>query len=125
MFEIIELLLTILFEGLLPTLLEGFVEFGLEEVFEMKHRYSWVATIGYFMIGFLVGGLTIFFFPSAFVHRPFIPGASLLLSPLVGGITMAGFDSLVHKHESRPYIKFIHGAAFSFPIALVRFALAQ
>jgi hypothetical protein len=109
----------------LPALLEGLVEFGLPEVFEENNRYSWPATFGYLTLGLGIGALSIWLFPKAFVKRPFFPGVSPLLSPFTGGLTMAYLDKLIHKHEARPYIKFIHGIAFTFPIAILRFVFAQ
>ena len=125
MFELIEILLSLLFEGILPVIFEGFAEIGFESLFDKRERHTLIATIGYLGLGLLVGALSVWFFPVALVKQPLIPGASLVLSPLAGGITMALFDRLFRKHESNGWTKLLHGVAFTLPIALLRFTMTK
>ncbi len=125
MFELIEILLSLFFEGILPVLFEGFAEIGLESLSHKPERHTLIATMGYLGLGLLVGALSVWLFPMALVKQPLIPGASLVLSPLTGGITMALFDRLIRQRESNGWMKFLHGVAFTLPIAILRFTMTK
>jgi hypothetical protein len=81
-----------------------------------------VVAPGLFLLGAVVGGLSLFLWPTAFWKPGPIPGLSLILGPLGTGATMHvwGKSRRAGGHVTTNLATFAGGAAFAFGSALVR-----
>lgn len=77
------------------------------------------------MFGGIAGGLTRWVFPSRVLVASVLPGASLVLSPILNGVFMHYFGAWRARHlRGQSFIAtFWGGALFAFGFAVVRFAL--
>ena len=107
-------------------LLEGLLELGLEgyqEARGRRNRGPVVATVGYLLLGALIGALWIWLAPGRILVGRSIPGASLLLGPLLGGLAMEwwGRHRRAGGHATTNLATWYGGAALALGIAVVRF----
>jgi len=118
-----ELFLEVLLEVAGEALLD-LAQRALTEVFRPIHLASPVlATVGYALLGALAGGWSLFLFPHPLVHPSRLHGISLLVSPLITGVIMALFGSMLSRHD-RKVVRiesFHYGFAFAFGMALIRY----
>jgi hypothetical protein len=121
-------------EILLQIFLEFFLEVGAEFILELGiHILSaapWarqtvsavLAGLMYFALGVLVGGISIPFFPHSFVRSSGLHGISLIITPILCGLTMSAIGWLrARQGVSRIRLdSFAYGFIFAFGMALVR-----
>ena len=126
-------------ESLLQILLEFFLEVVAESIFELGiHTLSaapWArkainaayAVLMYFALGVLVGGISIVIFPHSFIRSARLHGASLIITPMLCGLTMSGIGWLrARQGSSRIRLdSFAYGFIFAFGMALLRFLFTK
>ena len=127
-------LLELLFEGL-AVIFEGALELSGDLLLELicrslgqtvtpgEQRSPILAGIGYGLLGLIAGGLSLLIFPESFARSEKYHGASLLVSPVLAGLGMAGLGWLL-KRQGKRLIRldsFLYGYIFALPIAIVRF----
>ena len=123
----------LLLELFLELVLEGFAEIAIEaglaaaqESLGRHNRNPVLATIGYFVFGLALGGLSLLLLPAGFfASSP--TGVSLLVGPFVMGVVMQIWGGLrrAYGHRTTNLATFYGGAAFAFGMALVRFLAAR
>ena len=127
-------LLDLLFE-VLAVLFEGVLELSGDLFFELifrslgqtvtpgEKRNPILAGIGYALLGLIAGGLSLLIFPASFARSEQFHGISLLLSPVLAGLGMAGLGWLLKRTGKRVLRldSFLYGFIFALPMAIVRF----
>ena len=96
----------------------------LGEPFRSRERRNAVAAgIGYFLIGLILGGVSLLIFPRSFVRSETFHGINLLITPLVSGLVMGAFGRW-RERQGKTILRldsFVYGFVFAFAMALVRF----
>jgi hypothetical protein len=124
---IVELVFTALWEIFLQIVGEILIEFGFGSIGDAFRRRSRahpiVAGLGVVLLGGLAGVLTSLIWPTRLFRPGPLPGASLLVSPLITGLVMDRYGQWRADHGgARSYVAtFWGGALFAFSMALVRF----
>jgi len=124
-------LFEILLEFLLPLIAEIFAELALHKI----ERVPWmqgtarviVTAIMYFGVGLVAGFFSLLIFPNAFARSSIVPGISLLITPVLGGVVMsymAWFRVRTWDRSIR-LETFVYGFAFAFAMTLLRLLLAE
>ena len=109
------------FDGVLELLFEGFrTSRG-----KRTRPHPALAGLGTLLLGGLVGGLTTWALPNRLFGAPLLPGASLVLSPLVNGALMHAIGAWrVRNAQEQPFMAtFWGGALFAFGFATMRLLL--
>src|SRR4026208_884516 len=126
-----ELLFEILVELVLPLVTEVFAELALHGLTRMVRR-SAVARIVltalmYFGVGLVAGFFSLLIWPTAFARSSTLPGISLVITPLLGGILMSYIAWLrVRTWDWTIRLEtFAYGFLFAFAMALLRLLFAQ
>ena len=126
-----ELLLEILLELVLPLIAEIFAELALHKVtrfVQVQPAARVVVTaLMYFGVGLVAGFFSLLIFPKAFVRSSTLPGISLLITPVLGGLVMSYIAWLrVRTWDWTIRLEtFAYGFVFAFAMALLRLLLAQ
>jgi hypothetical protein len=122
-------------EAVFQLILEGLLEIGGELLFELglrglgettapsEDKNPVLAGVGYALLGFIAGGLSLLIFPNNFVRSERYHGASLLVSPVLAGLGMAGLGWALRR-QGKTVLRldsFLYGYIFALPIAIVRF----
>lgn len=122
-------------ETVFELFLEALIEIGGEFFFELglrslsepfvprRERSPILAGVGYALLGLIAGGLSLLIFPNHFVRSEHLHGISLLVSPVLAGLGMAGFGWLLKRTGKRRLRldSFVYGFIFAFPMAIVRY----
>ncbi len=125
--ELLVALLGGLFEALLEVLFSLLADLGLHSVKETtvtrEDRNPILAGIGYVLLGSIAGGVSLLILPESFARSENFHGISLLISPVLAGLAMAGFGWLLERSGKRRLRldSFVYGFIFAMPMALVRF----
>ena len=124
---IAELLLQVILEFLIPLLGEFSIELGVRSLGEpfvrREARNPVIAGIGYCLLGLILGGVSLLFFPRSFVRSETVHGINLLITPVLSGLAMSAVGRL-RKQQGKALLRldsFIYGFLFAFMMALVRF----
>jgi hypothetical protein len=122
-------------ETVFELILEALIQIGGEFFFEQGFRSisetistrqessTIQAGICNALIGLIAGGLSLLIFPNSFVRSERLHGISLLVSPVLAGLGMAGFGWLL-EHTGKRRLRldsFVYGFIFAFPMAIVRY----
>jgi hypothetical protein len=124
---ILELVLTTLWEIVLQISGESLVELGFHSVGEPFRRRSrahpGLAAVGLVLLGAAAGALTSLIWPARIFQPGPVPGASLVLSPLITGVVMHRYGEWREdRGRTRSSVAtFWGGALFAFSMASVRF----
>jgi hypothetical protein len=121
---VIEILLEFLLSGVLDVLLELLYQgFGTSR--NARDRHPVLGGLGVLVIGGVAGGLTTLAIPNRLFGSPILPGASLLISPMLNGLLMHRYGMWRTRRQlGHSFIAtFWGGALFSFGFAAVRFAM--
>jgi hypothetical protein len=112
----------ILFQALLEILCE-FVFAAFKAAFDRPTHAPALAAFGLFLVGSLVGGLSLLIWPDRFLPTSPIPGISLLIAPLAVGLIMHAWGRFRRSRGrvTTNLASVAGGAAFAFGTALVRF----
>jgi len=122
-----ELLLGFIIEVVIPIVGELAFEILLHSMgqpFVSRERRNPVfAGIGYFLIGLILGGISLLVFPRSFVRSERFHGINLLITPLVAGLVMGAVGRWRARHGDTllRLDSFVYGFLFAFAMALVRF----
>ena len=120
-------MLTAIWEIFLQIVAEMLIEFGFgsigESLRQRSRAHPVVAAVGVALLGGLAGVLTSVIWPTRMFRPGPVPGASLLVSPLITGLVMDRYGQWRDgKGIGRSYVAtFWGGALFAFSMALVRF----
>ncbi len=135
--ELLEFLVELGLDGLLPLLAEVLVE-SVTTVPEMycmvradrpiqrEDRGPLIAGAGFLVMGAAIGLNTLWLFPTRFTSPAHVfPGLSLLLAPLAAGLAMRWFGIRQRDRGYRPsrLATFWGGAVLAFAAALARFVM--
>lgn len=126
-----EFVIQIIFEFFLEFIVQVIGEVFLEVAFQKLSGARWarkalsatLAVILYFGLGFITGWFSTLIFPHSFIRSSRLHGISLIITPLLAGLTMSGIGWLRERH-GKPVIRldtFAYGFTFAFGVALVRF----
>ena len=124
---IAELLLGFIVEVIIPVVGELAFELllhSLGQPFVSRERRNPVfAGIGYFLLGLILGGLSVLVFPRSFIRSERFHGINLLITPLVAGFVMGAVGRWRARHGETllRLDSFVYGFLFAFAMALVRF----
>ncbi len=124
----LEAILELLGEFILQAVLEGLLEMGFHSVAEPFRipPKPWLAALGYFTFGAVLGALSLWMLPAHLTPPPWRI-ANLIATPLAVGALMA----ILGRWRARrgdPLFRidrFFYGYLFAFSFALVRFAFAK
>ena len=125
-----------MFEFIIQIVLDALLEIlgaALVEILVSTGRIPWVNQAAtkfvtgliLFAVGAFIGLLSLAIFPHAIVHSESLPGVSLVITPLLTGVTMVGIGWVLQWRE-KPVIRLGHfaiGYVVAFGMALVRFYL--
>lgn len=123
----LEFLIEVVGEFLLQAVGELLLELGLNALAEPFQREPkpWLAVLGYGLLGALLGGVSLWFFPQHMVPHGWRP-LNLVLTPvMVGGLMM--LMGRWRARRGQPGLRldrFGCGFVFAFTLALVRFIFA-
>jgi predicted PurR-regulated permease PerM len=127
--------LEIIFEIVFGFFAEIFIQVLAEALFELgfyslaetlnrkRRRNPFLASIGYLIWGGIIGGVTIFVFPTLMIKNPTLRLLNLIISPIIAGLAMSALGSWRKKRgqDTLRIDSFIYGALFAFGLAIVRF----
>ena len=122
-----ELFFEVLGEVLLQLAVSLLTEAGLHAVRNPDQapavRSPWLLATGYGLLGALAGGVSLLLFPNSFMHTRATRIASLLLTPVAGGLAVALLGAW-RRRKGQATIeldRFGYGYLFALAMALVRF----
>ncbi len=130
-FELLWIILSPLLEGIFDYIVAeglGLIWRALGEIFKTSEiKNPVVAFIGYWLLGTVIGALSLFVFRRPLVHPSRIHGISLLVSPLITGCLMSLTRSFLRKQKKTviQLESFGYGFAFAFGMALIRFLFTK
>lgn len=122
-----EIIFQLFFEFLLPVIGEMLFEVAFHSVsapaWARKALNTVVALIVYLGLGILTGFLSLLIFPHSFVRSSRLHGISLIITPLLAGLTMWGVGR-IRRWRGEAVMRldtFGYGFIFAFGVALMRF----
>jgi hypothetical protein len=124
---IVELVLATLWEIVLQLVAEIVVSFGFasagESLRQRRQAHPVFAGIGVALMGCVAGVIASLIWPARILEPGPVPGASLVLSPLITGVVMDRYGRWTERRGGHaPYIAtFTGGALFAFSMAFVRY----
>lgn len=128
---VIELLFGVIGEILLQVFAELLVELGFHglanTVKARKERNAYLAFIGYCILGFLTGLLSLAIFPDLFITHNDYALLNLVITPVVAGIAMSMTGKWRSK-KGKDLIRldtFLYGFAFALCMALTRYGFGD
>jgi|SoiMethySBSTD1v2_1073268.scaffolds.fasta_scaffold473575_1 hypothetical protein len=124
---ILQIILEFFLEFVVQIVGEVFLEIGFQKLsaapWARKALNATLAVLMYFGLGLIIGGFSILIFPHSFIRSSRLHGISLIITPLLAGLTMSGIGWWRERH-GKPVIRldtFAYGFIFAFGVALVRF----
>ncbi len=127
---IFEIILGVLGEILLQGVSQVLFELGFYSLVDTlqrkKKRNPFITSIGYFLWGGILGGLSLFVFPDSLITAPEYRVINLAVVPLAAGYAMAKIG-VWRRKKGQDLLRldtFAYGALFAFSTAVVRFIWA-
>jgi hypothetical protein len=124
-----EFLFEIVGELLLQMVFEVMAEFGLQSLSApfRKRPNPWLAALGYTILGAIVGGVSLWLFPSHLVATKALRLANVIITPLLVGLGMSAVGAWrAHRGQTVLRIdRFAYGYLFALMVALIRFYFAK
>ncbi|MEN3326689.1 MAG: hypothetical protein V7638_1496 [Acidobacteriota bacterium] len=127
--------MSILLEILLELVVPLFAEFLAELALHKLRRIPWMRKTGrvvltailYLAAGLVAGFISILIFPKAFARSSTLPGISLVVTPILGGVFMSYIAWLrVRTWDWTIRLEtFAYGFLFAFAMTLLRFYFTQ
>ena len=130
-FELFGWLLEPILEAIFTYIIGGLVDLlfrAIQEVFSsLEIQSPGLAALGYVLLGVVSGWLSLLLFPHRIVHPSRIPGASLVVSPVIVGLLMSLTGSVLRRRNKKVtrIESFAYGFAFALGMALIRFWFAK
>ena len=123
---LLELCLELFFELFAQILIEAGMATA-QEALGRHNRNPLLATIGYFLLGGILGALSLWLLPARIFGGAPASGISLIVGPLVMGIVMQLWGGLrrAQGHRTTNLATFYGGAAFALGVAVVRMLWAH
>ena len=123
----LEFLFEIAGEFILQIVLEALVELGFHTIAEpfRKTPNPWLATLGYVLLGSVLGGLSLLVFPLHLVGGG-LRVVNLLITPIAAGLLMC-LMGVWRARRDQPVLRidrFAYGYVFALSLALIRFWFA-
>jgi hypothetical protein len=125
------ILLEILLELVVPLFAEFLAELALHEL----RRLPWMQKTGrvvltaiiYFGVGLIAGVISLLIFPKAFARSSTLPGISLVITPILGGLLMSYIAWLrVRTWDWTIRLEtFAYGFLFAFAMTWLRFLFTE
>lgn len=120
-------MLEIIGELLIQLIGEALVQLGLHSLAEPLNRppNPWLAALGYFLFGAMLGGGSLWLFPGNLVPEPWRV-ANLIVTPLVVGAMIATMGAW-RARRGLPVLRidrFAYGYLFALALAIVRYYFA-
>jgi len=128
---LLELLLELLGEFLIELALAAVLDLVLRAIARVFETFRFanpvLASVAYFLMGALAGGLSLLIFPHPLVHPSRLHGINLLLSPVATGLAMSLLGSMLGRYGRKVtgIESFRYGFALAFGIAVIRFIFAS
>ncbi len=101
---------------------------GLVEAFNRrKQRNPFLAAIGYFIWGAIIGGISLLVFEHSLIQRKALRIMNLLIAPVLAGITMSVVGAF-RKKRGQDLLRidsFFYGFLFALGMAVVRYYFAN
>lgn len=123
----LEIIIEFLGEFLLQAIGEAIIELGLHSLAEPFRQppEPWIAALGYTIFGAFFGGLSLLFFPSNLVSRPFRI-LNLIVTPIAVGsiMTLMGAWRTRRGQSVLRIDHFAYGYVFALSFAVVRYLFA-
>ena len=123
----LEAIVEIIFEFLLQLIFEVAAELGLHTARDLARGGGemplWIALIGYPFLGAALGFISLFIYPYRLVPHAPVPGVSLVVAPVLAGLSMWGIGWL-RRRKQGPVIRlnrFSYGFIFALAMSIVRF----
>jgi len=126
-----EILIEVLLEFVLPLFAELLAELALHEVgrrpWAQKTSRVILTAIMYFGAGLVAGFFSLLIFPKAFARSSTLPGISLVITPILGGLLMSYIAWLrVRTWDWTIRLEtFAYGFLFAFAMTLLRLLFTQ
>jgi hypothetical protein len=124
-----EFLFEIIGELLLQLVFELLAELGLQCLAAPFQRQSnpWLAALGYTILGAIIGGISLWLFPSHLVAAKPLRLANLAITPMLVGLGMSAIGAWrAHRAQGALRIdRFACGYVFALRLALIRFYFAK
>ena len=124
---IAEFLVQFVLEFLLQIFGELLIELGLRSLGEpfvhREQRNPILAAVGYCVLGFIMGGLSLLIFPKSFVRSERFHGINLIITPVLAGLVM-GLIGRLRELKGKTVIRldsFLYGFLFALAMASIRF----
>lgn len=116
-----EIVFELLAELVLEIVAEILVELGIHSAEHQRKPRPWLTLTGYGIMGALIGGISLLFFPEHFIRSESLQIVNLVLTPILAG----GMICLLDRHRGRHisssrHFRFLCGFIFAFSMALVR-----
>ncbi len=116
----------LILELVLQVVVESLVELGFHSLGETmrRPRNPWLAALGFVLMGFLIGGLSLLVFPENFVPEEWRL-LNLAVTPILAGFLMSLIGAWrTRRGDNRMRIdRFGYGFLFAFAFGLIRFLL--
>ena len=125
----LEFLFEIIGEFVLQAVAELLVEFGLQSLKEPFRRppNPWLAALGYFLFGAILGGLSLLVFPRHLVAMKGLRVANLIVTPVAVGLLMSALGKW-RARRGQAVLRidqFAYGYLFALGLAAVRFCFTK
>ncbi len=125
----LEFLFEIVCEILLQAFLEALGELGLHSLAApfQKPPNPWLAAIGYAIFGAVAGAISLWLFPTSFVHGETMRMINLVVTPIVVGLLMCVIGAWRARRGQvvLRIDRFTYGYLFALSLALIRFQFAK
>jgi hypothetical protein len=125
-----EIIFEIVFELLLQVVFEAIASSGVHLFSGTKPAKPvnpFLAGVGYFLLGAMAGGLSLWIFPGLFIAAGWMRTANLVVTPVLAGAAMAAIGRWRSKHDKEilRIDRFAYGYLFALAMALVRFGFGS
>lgn len=124
-----EFLVELFLEFGIQIIVECLIELGLHSMAEPLRRPAnpWLASIGYSIFGAILGGVSVWLFPTHMVSSAVWRWGNLLVTPLAVGLSMAWLGGWRARRGQvvLRIDRFSYGYLFALSLALVRFQWAH
>ena len=124
---IFELLAQLLFE----IVLQGIFELGGRGIVSIFRKdgatvHPWLAIFGYFVMGAIAGGLSIWLIPMHLLKSPTLQILNLAITPIILGFLFEAIGRWKNNHDKPRYAvdRFSYGFTFAFTMGLIRYFFA-